>query len=60
MMHSATEATTQDARLSIEEECNIKWEPGGQSLLQIALDLTTHTGVGSASHIAARQNTGFG
>jgi hypothetical protein len=29
MMHSATEATTQDARLSIEEEgdCNIKWEP---------------------------------
>jgi hypothetical protein len=60
MMHSATEATTQDARLSIEEECNIKWEPGWRSLLQIAPDLTTHTGVGSAPHVAARQNIGFG
>ena len=31
MMHSATEATTQDARLSIEEEgdCNIKRNPAG-------------------------------
>src|SRR5664280_1750904 len=60
MMHSATEATTQDARLSIEEECNIKWEPGWRSLLQFAPDLTTHTGVGSAPHVAARQNIGFG
>src|SRR5450830_833874 len=62
MMHSATEATTQDVRLSIEEEGDrdIQWEPGGRSLLQIAPDLTTHTGVGSAPHVAARQNTGFG
>jgi len=48
MMHSATEATTQDARLSIEEEgdCNIKEEPGWRSLLQTAPDLTTHARVG--------------
>jgi hypothetical protein len=46
MMHSATEATTQDARLSMDEEgdCNINEEPGGLALLQIAHNLTTHVG----------------
>jgi len=44
MMHSATEATTQDARLSMDEEgdCNINEEPGVPALLQIAHNLTTH------------------
>src|SRR6185437_6731486 len=46
MMNSATEATTQDARLSIEEDCNIKEGPGWRSLLQAADHLTTHARVG--------------
>src|ERR1700690_1256745 len=57
MMQSATEATTQDARLSIEEEgdCDIQREPGWRPLLQAARDLTSHTAVGSAPRVAARQ-----
>src|SRR5664279_5443471 len=44
MTHSATEATTQDARLSIEEEgdSNIQWEPGCRFLVHVATNLTTH------------------
>jgi hypothetical protein len=58
MMHSATEATTQDARLSIEEEgdCNIKEEPGGRSFLQRGPDLTTHGPRKAALLVALRQN----
>src|ERR1700688_3991883 len=52
MMNSATEATTQDALVSIDEEgdwdnegdCNIKKEPGWRSLLQTPHDLTTAPG----------------
>jgi hypothetical protein len=57
MMHSATEATTQDARLSMDEEgdCNINEEPGGRALLQIAHNLTTHVGAEAPHDFASRQ-----
>ena len=47
---SATLATTQDDRLSIEaeEDCNINKEPGWRFLLQGAQDLTTRLPQGSA------------
>jgi hypothetical protein len=56
MMHSATEATTQDARLSMDEEgdCNINEEPGGRALLQIAHNLTTHVGAEAPHDFASR------
>jgi hypothetical protein len=56
MMQSATLATTQDDRVSIEEEedCNIKAGSGRSPLLQTGLDLTTHAGVGAARRIALR------
>jgi hypothetical protein len=55
-MQSATEATTQDARLSMDEEgdCNINEEPGGPALLQIAHNLTTHVGAHAPHDFASR------
>src|SRR5664280_906792 len=58
MMQSATEATTQDARLSIEEggDRNIQWEPGWRSLLQTTPNLTTHAYARAVLSAALRQN----
>src|SRR5450631_1371086 len=58
MMQSATEATTQDARLSIEEEGdrNIQWEPSWRSLLQATPNLTTHVDARAVLSAALRQN----
>jgi hypothetical protein len=58
MTNSATEATTQDALVSIEEEGDgdILLESGLRSLLQTAQDLTTHARVRAARRFALRQN----
>jgi hypothetical protein len=55
---SATLATTQDDRLSIEDEglCSIDVEPGWPSLLQAAHDLTSRARRGAAAAAALRQN----
>jgi hypothetical protein len=57
MMHKATEATTQDVRLSTEEEgeCSIKCEPGFL-LLQSAEDSTTRAVGRAAPHIALQRS----
>jgi len=59
MMNSAAEATAQEALVSMEPEgdCNIRrGNSGGESLLRIAQNFTTHVYVGSALRAALRQN----
>ena len=60
MMQSATEATTQDARLSIDDEgdCNIRRAPGWRTLLQGAQDLTSRVPRRPALSAALRKNVG--
>ena len=56
MATSATEATTQEARLSMDAkgDRSIEKEPGGLTLLQAAHDLTTHAGARAALSAALR------
>jgi hypothetical protein len=58
MMNNATEATTQDALLSMDDEgeCIIDYESGRRSFLQAAYNLTTRVEVRSALSAALRQN----